>query len=70
MHKRPKNTLRAEMARHRVTQRELAQTLKVTEQSIRNWLKGESAPNIEEAIRIWEHLKAKGLDMSLHDLFS
>lgn len=70
MQKRPKNILRAEMARYRVTQRELAHMLQVTEESIRNWLRGNYAPNIEEAIKIWQYLKARGLEMSLHDLFS
>jgi DNA-binding XRE family transcriptional regulator len=68
--RRPKTTLRAEMARLRITQQALSKYLDITDMTLRNWLDGKSAPDIDEAIAIWQYFKDRGLNMSLYELFS
>ncbi len=67
---KPKNKLAGVLAENSITNREVARYLQVSETTFTSWLKGNTSPKIDICIELHGYLQSKGIDITLHKLFS
>lgn len=66
---KPKNILAGKLRQYRITNRELAKLLCVSEATIQNWLKGRTSPGIDYWVDIREILNSRGADETLESIY-